>query len=103
MSARTSHTPGPWHVVSIGTLAFVAQQSDSEGRFALASVSFPNYHPAGLRAARIEQESNAALIAAAPDLLAALRGMVADWERVTGRAIPADHEARAAIAKAGGR
>jgi len=39
--------------------------------------------------------------AAAPDLLAALENLVADWERVHGR-IPDGHEARAAIAKAGG-
>jgi hypothetical protein len=39
---------------------------------------------------------------AAPDLLKALDGLVADWERVTGRRIPDDHEAKAAIAKAQG-
>ena len=39
---------------------------------------------------------------AAPDLLKALDGLVADWERVTGRRIPDDHEAKVAIAKAKG-
>lgn len=39
---------------------------------------------------------------AAPDLLNALDGLVADWERVTGRRIPDDHEAKVAIAKAKG-
>lgn len=38
---------------------------------------------------------------AAPELLDALEGLVADWERVHGP-IPKDHEARAAIAKARG-
>lgn len=36
------------------------------------------------------------------ELLKALEGLVADWERVTGRRIPDDHEAKAAIAKAKG-
>jgi len=49
-----------------------------------------------------ETLSNAHLISAAPDLLKALDGLVADWERVTGRRIPDDHEAKAAIAKAKG-
>lgn len=40
------------------------------------------------------------LIAAAPDLLGALQNLVADWERVQGRPIPEDHEAKAAIKKA---
>ena len=38
------------------------------------------------------------LLAAAPDLLEALRGLVMDWERVHGE-LPLDHEARAALAK----
>lgn len=43
-----------------------------------------------------------ALAAAAPELLAALEWLVNDWERVTGRTLPDDHEAKAAIAKAKG-
>ncbi len=43
-----------------------------------------------------------ALAAAAPELLAALEGLVNDWERVTGRSLPDDHEAHAAISKAKG-
>lgn len=41
--------------------------------------------------------ANANLIAAAPALLGALQNLVADWERVQGRAIPEDHEAKAAL------
>ena len=48
-----------------------------------------------------EDLANARLFAAAPDLLAALENLVSDWERVIGQ-IPADHEARAAIARATG-
>lgn len=38
----------------------------------------------------------------APELLKALEGMVADWERVTGRTLPDDHEVKAAISRAKG-
>ena len=50
----------------------------------------------------VHDEPNARLIAAAPELLRALKGLVDDWERVTNRALPDDHEAKAAIAKAKG-
>lgn len=46
--------------------------------------------------------ANARLISAAPELLEALEWLVDDWERVTGRTLPDDHEAKAAIAKARG-
>lgn len=46
--------------------------------------------------------ANARLIAAAPELLAALEWIVDDWEKVTERTLPDDHEAKAAIAKARG-
>lgn len=51
---------------------------------------------------RIQKEANARLISAAPELLEALQGLLSDWERVHGP-IPDDHEAKAAIAKAGGK
>ena len=66
----SKHTPGPWHAVSIGTQAFIAQERDELASFALANIFFPNYHPDGLAAARAEQAANTRLIAAAPDLLA---------------------------------
>lgn len=71
------HTPGPWHDIGIGTRHLISPSIDDDGKFAIASIFFPNYHPDGLTAARVEQEANAALIAAAPDLLAALRAMLA--------------------------
>ncbi len=45
-------------------------------------------------------DDDAELIACAPELLTALQNLVADWERVQGRPIPEDHEAKAAINKA---
>ena len=49
------------------------------------------------------RHSDARLIASAPDLLRALEWIVDDWERVTNRTLPDDHEAKAAIAKAKGQ
>ena len=57
---------------------------------------------------RLTRDANARLIAAAPDLLAALRALITEWDRP--REIPADPDwcdaivgqARAAIAKAEG-
>ena len=65
-----AHTPGPWYVTKIGTLAFISQRCDEDGAFAISRVFFPNYHPDGLAAARNEFDANAELIARAPDLLA---------------------------------
>lgn len=48
------------------------------------------------------RHSDARLIASAPELLRALEWLVDDWERVTNRTLPDDHEAKAAIAKAKG-
>ena len=47
-------------------------------------------------------EADARLIASAPELLRALEWIVDDWERVTNRTLPDDHEAKAAISKAKG-
>ncbi len=40
---------------------------------------------------------------AAQHLYEALKNLIADWERVTGRTIPDDHEAKAALALAEGK
>lgn len=50
----------------------------------------------------VHDEANARLIASAPDLLRALEWIVDDWEKVTERTLPDDHETKAAIAKAKG-
>jgi hypothetical protein len=51
---------------------------------------------------RLTGEQNHKLIAAAPELLAALESLVADFERIIGRSIEVEHEAKAVIAKANG-
>lgn len=109
MSAHTPHTPGPWHCVSIGTSHLIAQASDEDFRFAIAKVFEQTYHPSGIESNRDEARANARLIAAAPELLAALREMLAELD---GRIAPHGYIyrdtggmilARAAIAKAEGR
>lgn len=78
----TSHTPGPW-------LNGWGKVTDSDGKAICMVVHRKN-------------GDNGSLIASAPELLAALEGLVSDWERVTGRTLPEDHEAKASIAKARG-
>ena len=88
MSAA-NYTPGPWVTSSLpnGTEWTVS----ADGGDMLADLTgCPN------------EKANAALIAEAPNLLVALQGLVADWERVMGRPIPDDHEAKAAIHAATG-
>lgn len=95
MSAH--HTPGPW------------QMHKDPSRQIGWNVTVP--HPSGLgHLANVYDEANARLIAASPDMLAALRRVVLHAEQ--GRLIP-EHAsaqlleisdaARAAIAKAEGR
>ena len=88
----SKHTPGPWRY-----MAGTHSHYDSEGK-AIARV----YGPRGIDCSR--RDANARLIAAAPDLLEALKGMLS---RTDGQAIynfmePQREAARAAIAKATG-
>jgi len=102
---KTTHTPGPWHSFRQGTKHFISQACDEQFRFATAIVYEQTYHPYGIAATRAKAEANARLIAAAPDLLEALREIANDWPYET-PALPADHVrkiARAAIAKAEGK
>lgn len=91
-----AHTPGPWQVMPPERAIHDWVIADQEGG-SLAECS-----PAGPWVARAEADANAALIAAAPDLLAALKLLVADvadyeaWQRPC----HALDVARAAIAKA---
>jgi len=102
----TSHTPGPWAVET--AKRFIG---DSEETYDSLCVTFSS----PLRAKLIcelgadtlpDNPQNANLIASAPDLLSALRFLLADYvaiegETLTGSSVPADM-ARAAIAKAEG-
>ena len=81
----TEHTPGPWHVWQAGKHVVIKAGSLIIGSVRRAIVGG-------------EQQANAHLIAAAPELLEALkfviRGVPDTWEGV--------QKARAAIAKATG-
>jgi hypothetical protein len=89
MKTETKHTPGPWE--------------SSCAPFDMAVTVMVKGKQMDILGARgelnDEAEANIKLAAAAPELLEALLNLVADWERVHG-AIPSDHEAKAAIAKA---
>ena len=111
MSETTQHTPGPWHIepffwdedfTHIGCLVAVTspgfnskpgEQTFTVGRSKDDQIS-------------VDQKANARLIAAAPDLLAALKMIVAVAETAGWNPVAPDgvtrylDDARAAIAKA---
>ena len=66
-----AQTPGPWHVNGIDAILSI------EGNRSIAKV----YHP----------EDDGALIAAAPDLLAALRAIVEEWGEPKRFPVPQGH------------
>lgn len=91
------HTPGPWRVECDGTSVCMA------GQVCITD-------PGPDRATRAELKANAALIAAAPDLLAACRAALAEKSRAYQDTFdsrmdndPTVRTLRAAIAKAEGR
>lgn len=102
----TNHTPGPWAIETVKRTI-----GDSKETYDSLCVTFAS----PLRAKLIcelgadtlpDNPQNAHLIAAAPDLLSALRFLLADYvaingETLTGSSVPADM-ARDAIAKAEG-
>lgn len=101
MSTNTKHTPGPWAITrystSDGQLRIV---TDDNQALPLASVNYGDGITMKTTAA------NARLIAAAPDLLEALKKVLAFAEAPV--SMSADHdgilaEVRAAIAKATGK
>jgi len=95
------HTPGPWELDADPTATnpvwIIPTNGVKNGDYwSVCKCDGPN------------AKTNARLIAAAPDLLAALRALITEWDRP--REIPADPDwcdaivgqARAAIAKAEG-
>ena len=96
-----THTPGPWTAriqknKSHADLGWIIEHSN--GRIGWASLAYADTNrEAG--ADDPSREANARLIAAAPDLLAALEGVL----RVADRATVEFDAARAAIAKARGQ
>ena len=104
MSAQ--YTPGPWAVTTVGSCHGIHPAASDNERDDICRVVPHNYHPDGWQAAKGEAEANARLIAAAPELLAALQDMVGAYQRHFDVMPVAwqtyDDIARAAIAKATG-
>jgi hypothetical protein len=94
MSEELKHTPGPWHVdeQNVHSGQVCTCHGDTPGTW--YEVWSPNWGEG------INQKANAQLIAAAPDLLEALKEL-RDWYREN-VGLPAC-KANAAIAKAEGR
>ena len=85
---RETHTPGDWHVQHL---------SLPHSRKLPYLIINDDVHSV----ARVCQEQDARLIAAAPEMYEALNNLVADWERCIGT-IPHNHEAREILAKVEG-
>jgi hypothetical protein len=95
------HTPGPWATDRDPDRRFLVYCNDATGSL-VARTGGNGFEYVNTSDA--EQEANARLIAAAPDLLAALKALVAKYG--FGDTLPADHPlvgALATIAKAEGR
>ena len=107
MTTTAQHTPGPWqmsrqeydntHSTDLSIYAPVPPHNNPKS---ICRV----YGEGGLSAIIEERDANAALIAAAPELLAALKFCAAALEAEAGKLYAAHLEqARAAIAKTTGR
>ena len=93
-----AHTPGPWLAVTSDANTVVS----IFGKGRPTRIAEVHSYTPGFGPARPERDANAKLIAAAPDLLSALRLMLADFEDYPASERPchAFDVARAAIAKA---
>lgn len=90
------HTPGEWTIEEYGddeTPSLVIHK-DTETRVCFMATPGSHGDPAKI-------EADARLIAAAPDMLAALQAVMAEWRE--GYGLRCEQQARAAIDKATGR
>ncbi len=85
-----THSPAPWKLTTTVS-----------GRPLVCSADLLDVATIGKVGSETEQHANAALISAAPDLLAALETMLAYWDK--GSFHPAIDQACAAIARAKGQ
>ena len=104
-ATRTAHTPGPWRYEPASS-RLIVWTADGPGRGAVADLTSQTHVlPAGQHsweARKAEVEANARLIAAAPELLAALTDLVERFTPEYMTDIAAIDSAKAAIAKATG-
>lgn len=107
----TAHTPGPWHTER----AYYVGADDNEySIIGMTDCGRPDFYsePVSVRVADAYTEPDARLIAAAPELLGALQGIIRNAGYESGEAPPSLNDlrvsiryldaARAAIAKATG-
>lgn len=99
----TQHTPGPWAVTTVGSCHGIHPAASDNERDDICRVAPHNYHPNGWQAAKGEAEANARLIAAAPDLLAALEACLQRLDSHDDQSVPECLVALAAIKKATGK
>lgn len=91
------HTPGDWESVANGNCFTVVESGSQYGDIAIATVHYNAEDEDG------DTKSNAALIAASPDLLAALEEIVRVFPLLIDEQNAALTKARQAIAKAKGQ
>lgn len=95
MTEPAKHTEGPWHVERGGSKSVCTAVVSADGT---VIASDETYYPAAL------DPKNASLIAAAPDLLDAVRALLLHWDSGNFSREPELWEMmRSAIAKAEGR
>lgn len=102
---NTAHTPGPWRAQPIEGPGHWQVINESCRQVAMAR-HWPNSHGVNSEDARAETEANARLIAAAPELLAALENCFIILRYLASNGKPIDQrtieQARAALAAAQG-
>ena len=108
-NTKNLHTPGPWQVLpeEVDRPYIRVRGTELGGRYKVANVPTPAYDGVDAREAR-ETRANARLIAAAPELLEALREIADDYADRFDLTCPSTNpgikstiaQARAAIAKA---
>jgi len=95
MTMTTKHTPGPW--VAVDGDIFTERRHKP-----IIASTFEDGEPMGTGITRDAAFANAALIAAAPDLLAALETLTREWDLGRSPLAAEWSKARAAIALATG-
>lgn len=98
----TMHTKGPWEVVENPHAICVRTESPSKTKYGASRYAAIGGLDRSDRAQLEEARANARLIAAAPDLLEALKDMVGLVELMCPFDGPQQRKARAAIARATG-
>lgn len=112
MDGSATHTPGPWTLTHRGGSNFAVQTFEIRGMFGESPNIYPifNKNTSGIDGALVHiSPENARLIAAAPELLDALEGLLVFAEAAETKMLVGDEGclwpteiARAAIAKARG-